>query len=71
MGEKHKKCVGLWTILNIFLFFFILAVSGCASISAFVSLVAFPVGIASSTVGLKICAIFAGIKKHKSIIKKK
>ena len=30
-----------------------------------------PVGIASSAIGLKICAIIAGIKKYKSIIKKK
>ena len=30
-----------------------------------------PVGITSSAVGLKICAITAGIKKYKSIIKKK
>ena len=28
-------------------------------------------GIASSTVGLKICVMTAGIKKYKSIIKKK
>ena len=30
-----------------------------------------PIGIPSSAIGLKICAIFAGIKKYKSIIKKK
>ena len=30
-----------------------------------------PIGITSSVVGLKICVIAAGIKKHKSIIKKK
>ena len=30
-----------------------------------------PVGITSSAVGLKICAIAAIIKKYKSIIKKK
>ena len=29
-----------------------------------------PIGIASSVIGLKICAITAGIKKYKSIIKK-
>ena len=37
----------------------------------FVSLVCVPIGITSSTVGLKLCAITAGIKKYKSIIKKK
>ena len=31
----------------------------------------FPVGITSSAVGLNICAIIAGIKKCKSIMKKK
>ena len=30
-----------------------------------------PIGITSYAVGLKICAIAAGIKKYKSIIKKK
>ena len=44
-------------------------VIGCLSISAFVSLVWVPVGMTSSAVGLKICAITAGIKKYKSIIK--
>ena len=29
------------------------------------------VGIASSSIGIKICAITAGMKKYKSIIKKK
>ena len=45
--------------------------NGCISISAFASLTAGPVGITSSAVGLKLCAITAGIKKHKLIIKKK
>ena len=40
-------------------------------ISAFTSLVAVPVGITSSPVKLKIYAITTGIKKYKSIIKKK
>ena len=43
----------------------------CASISAFDSLVGIPVGIASLAVALKFCVITAGIKKYKSIIKKK
>ena len=46
-------------------------VTGCISISAFTSLVAISVGVTSSAVEIKICAITAGIKKHKSIIKKK
>ena len=47
------------------------AVTGYVSISVFASLVYAPVGITSSAVGIKICAITAGIKKYKSIIKKK
>ena len=46
-------------------------VIGCVSISAFASLVSIPVGIMSSAVGIKVCAITAGIKKYKSVIKKK
>ena len=40
---------------------------GCISASAFASLL----GTTSSAIGLKVCAIAAGIKKYKSIIKKK
>ena len=50
---------------------FISAVSGFVSISAFSSLVGVPIGIKSSAVALKICAITTGIKKYYSIIKKK
>ena len=49
---------------------FVSAVSSCVSIFAFASLVGVPVGIASFAVGLRICAIMAGIKKYKSLIKK-
>ena len=45
-------------------------VAGCVSISVFVSLVSF-FSIMNSTTELKIYAIIAGIKKHKSIVKKK
>ena len=41
------------------------------SISTFASLVSIPIGIASSTIGLTICAITLAIRKYKSIIKKK
>ena len=44
-------------------------VTGCVSISALASLAVVPVGITSFAVGIKICAITVGIKKHKSIIK--
>ena len=46
-------------------------ITGCVSISDFTSLVAIPIGISSSTIGLKICVITTGIKKYKSKIKKK
>ena len=46
-------------------------VAGCVSISVFALLVYVPVGIAGSAVGINICAIIAGIKTCKLIIKKK
>ena len=46
-------------------------ITGCISVSAFASLIGIPIGITSSAIGLKVCAITAGIKKYKSIIKKK
>ena len=45
--------------------------TGCVSISKVAFSVCIPIGITSSAVGLKICAITAGIKKCKSIIKKR
>ena len=37
----------------------------------FCFLLGIPIGITNSTIGLKICAKTAGVKKYKSIIKKK
>ena len=37
----------------------------------FASLPGIPIGITSSAIGVKFCAIAAGIKKYKSIIKEK
>ena len=51
--------------------FYNFRISGCILISSLASLVGIPIGIASSTIGIKICAITAGIKNYKSIIKKK
>ena len=70
MRKKHKKTCGN---LNYFenSLLFISAVTGCALISAFASLVSISIGITNSTIGLKISAITTGIKKHKSIIKRK
>ena len=52
-------------------FVFTSVVSGFVSISDFASLVTGSVGITSSAVELKICAVTAAIKECKSIIKKK
>ena len=53
--------------------FFILSstITGYVSIAPFAFLVGIPIGITSPGIVLKICAITAGIKKYKSIIKKK
>ena len=70
MSRRYKKvCTGL----NYIEHFVDLAstVTGCISISAFASLLGIPIGITSSAIGLKTCAIAAIIKRYKSIIKKK
>ena len=70
MIRKHKK---VCTTLNYIEHFIILAstINGCISVSVSASLLGIPIGITSSAIQLKICAIAAGIKKYKSIIKKK
>ena len=68
MSRKHRKT---WTALNYIEHFLILAsrLTGYISVSAFASLLGITIGITISAIGLKICAITAGIKT--SIIKKK
>ena len=46
-------------------------ITSCVSASAFTLLFRIPICIASSAVGLNICVITTGVKKYKSIIKKK
>ena len=58
ISNKHKK---VFRVLN---YIVIYAITGCIFISAF------SIGITSSAIGLRICAITAGIKKYKSITKK-
>ena len=70
MSKKHKKACRFLNYIDHSLIV-ISTITGCVSISAFASLVGIPIGITSSAIGLKICAITAGIKKYKSIIKKK
>ena len=62
ISKKYKKA---YRVLNYNedLLIFISTVTECVSISAFVSLVGIPKGATSSTTGLKICVIIAGIKK--------
>ena len=70
MSKNHKKtCRNLNYFEHSLLL--ISTVTGCVSISDFASLVGISIGIASSAVVLKICAIIAGTKKYNSIIKKK
>ena len=70
MSKKHKK---VWTTLNYLEHFlkFASTITGCISISASASLIGIPTEITSYAIALKACAINAGIKKYKSIIKKK
>ena len=70
MSEKQKK---VYRALNYFENFlvFVSAVSDCVFVSVFASSVGVSAGILSSAVELKICAITVGIKKYKSIIKKR
>ena len=70
MSKKHKKVCRVSNYIKPLLIL-ISKNTGCVSISAFVCLVGIPTGITSSAIGLKICVITAGIKKYKSIIKKK
>ena len=70
MSRKHKK---VFTPLNYVEHFpfLVSAIIGCISVSAFASVLGIPIGITSSAIALKTCAIVAGTKKYKSIINKK
>ena len=61
ISKKHKK---VCATLNYIEQFFILGstITGCISISAFASLVSISIGITSSAIGLKICAIIHQLK---------
>ena len=68
MSKKHKKlCRVLYYIDHSLIAISI--ITGWVSILA--SLAGIPIVITSSAIGLKICVIMVGIKKFKSIIKKK
>ena len=60
MSKTHKK---VRITLNYIEHILILASAmiGCISISAFVSLIGIPIGITSSAIGFKMCAITEGM----------
>ena len=70
MSKKHEKVCRVLNYIH-HSFIVISTFTGCISVSAFVSLVSIPIGIISSAIGLKICLMTAGIKRYRSIIKKK
>ena len=70
MSKKHKKVCRVLKYIDHSLIL-ISTITGCVYIFPFATLVGIPIGITSSETGLKICVITAGIKKYKSIIKKK
>ena len=70
ISKKYKK---VCRVLNYTegLLILIYTVTGCVSFSVFASLPGSPIGITSSPIRLIFFAITAGIKKYKSINKKK
>ena len=70
ISKKHKKG---FTALNYIEHFLVLAfvITECLFISDSTSLVGIPISFTNSTIGLKICAITAGIKNYKPIIKRR
>ena len=66
MSKKHKKvCMTLNYVEDLLVF--ASAIARYILISAFASLAAIQIAITSSTLGLKIFAITAAIKKYKSL----
>ena len=71
MISKNQKN-GCATLNHIKKFlFFSFCGSWIISISLFASLLGIPIGITNFSIGLKICTVTSGIKKCKSITKKK
>ena len=70
MSKKRKK---IRITLNYIEHFLTLpsTITECISVSAFASMIGIPIRTTRSAIGLKVCAITAGVKKYKSIIKKK
>ena len=62
MNQKYKKTFRYLNYVE-HLSFLVSIITRCVSITAVASLVCVPVGITSSAIGIKICAITAVIKK--------
>ena len=69
MSKKHKTVCRVLNYIECLLILLSTA-TGCVSISTFSSF-SIPIGITSSAVGLKTCAVTAGTKKYKPIVRKK
>ena len=72
MSKKHKKHFVTLDYIEHFLIL-VSTIAQCIYFSAFASLVGIPIGITSSTIGLKACAFTAtaGTTMHKVIIQTK
>ena len=70
MSKKRKKVYECVKLIEHFLIL-VSTITGSIWFSAFSSLIGISIGIASSAIGWKICATTTGIKKYKSITKKK
>ena len=70
MRKKHKKACRVLNYTEQSLIV-VSTTTRCVSIFAFASLVGILIGITSSAIGLKIWLITAGVKKYKSINKKR
>ena len=62
MNQKYKKTFRYLNYVE-HLSFLVSTITRCVSITAVASLLCVPVGITSSAIGIKICAITAVIKK--------
>ena len=70
MSKKHKEVCTTLNYVQKFLVV-VFTITGCLdSIFGSACLLGIPVGITSFAIGLKICAIAAGMKKYNLIIKK-
>ena len=70
MSRKYKKICKTLNFIELFLIL-VSKIVGRISISALSSLLGVPEGITRSAIVLKICAVAAGIKNYKLLIKKK